>query len=59
MGEAAGSGFWVLRISSEQADKMEAKIKPPKTPKASNKTHQKSKQETPRKFHAEILSLNH
>ena len=38
---------------------MEAKIKPPKNPKASNKTHEKSKQETPRKFHAEILSLNH
>ena len=30
-GGAVGSGFWVLRISSEQADRMEAKIKPPKT----------------------------
>ena len=30
-GGAVGSGFWVLRISSEQADQMEAKIKPPKT----------------------------
>ena len=58
-GGAAGSGFLVLRISSEQANKMEAKIKTPKNPKASNKTYQKSKRETPRKFHAEILSLNH
>ena len=30
-GGAVGSGFWVLRISSEQADRMEAKIKLKKT----------------------------
>ena len=49
----------VFRISSVGIDRMGAKIKTPKIPRASNKTPQKSLDQrlTPKKSHAEFLTF--
>ena len=57
-GGAAGSGFWVLRISSEQADRMEGKIKPPKTLKLPTKPTKRAKNKPQENSMLKLWALN-